>query len=286
MVTPLELKTRVKIQWCPGCGNFGILTAVKAAISEAGLEKHNTVLVSGIGCSGKTPQYVDTYGFEGIHGRILPVATGIKLSNHKLTVIGHGGDGDGYGIGMGHFMHALRRNIDMTYIVHDNQIYGLTKGQYSPTSDKGFSTKSAPGGAIEEPVNPMVIAITSGATFVSRGFVGELDHLKKIIIQAIKHRGFALVDILQPCVSFNYKNTYKWYKERTYKLEDLKDYNPEDKKIALEKAFEWGDKIPIGVLYKETRSTYEDFLPQIKNTPLVEQKIEDIDITEAMREFI
>ena len=286
MVTPLELKTRVKIQWCPGCGNFGILTAVKAAISEVGLEKHNTVLVSGIGCSGKTPQYVDTYGFEGIHGRILPVATGIKLSNHKLTVIGHGGDGDGYGIGMGHFMHALRRNIDMTYIVHDNQIYGLTKGQYSPTSDKGFSTKSAPGGAIEEPVNPMVIAIASGATFVSRGFVGELDHLKKIIIQAIKHRGFALVDILQPCVSFNYKNTYKWYKERTYKLEDLKDYNPEDKKIALEKAFEWGDKIPIGVLYKETRSTYEDFLPQIKNTPLVEQKIEDIDITEAMREFI
>jgi len=286
MVTPLELKTRVKIQWCPGCGNFGILTAVKAAISEAGLEKHNTVLVSGIGCSGKTPQYIDTYGFEGIHGRILPVATGIKLSNHKLTVIGTGGDGDGYGIGMGHFMHALRRNIDMTYIVHDNQIYGLTKGQYSPTSDKGFSTKSAPGGAIEEPVNPMVIAITSGATFVSRGFVGELDHLKKIIIQAIKHRGFALVDILQPCVSFNYKNTYKWYKERTYKLEDLKDYNPEDKKIALEKAFEWGDKIPIGVLYKETRSTYEDFLPQIKNTPLVEQKIEDIDITEAMREFI
>jgi len=286
MVTPLELKTRVKIQWCPGCGNFGILTAVKAAISEAGLEKHNTVLVSGIGCSGKTPQYIDTYGFEGIHGRILPVATGIKLSNHKLTVIGTGGDGDGYGIGMGHFMHALRRNIDMTYIVHDNQIYGLTKGQYSPTSDKGFSTKSAPAGAIEEPVNPMVLAIAGGATFVSRGFVGELDHLKKIIIQAIKHRGFALIDILQPCVSFNYKNTYKWYKERTYKLEDLKDYNPEDKIQAYVKAHEWGDKIPIGVLYKETRSTYEDFLPQIKDIPLVEQKIDNMDITSVMREFI
>lgn len=286
MVTPLELKTRVKIQWCPGCGNFGILTALKSAISEVGLEKHNTVIVSGIGCSGKTPQYIDTYGFEGIHGRILPVATGIKLSNHKLTVIGTGGDGDGYGIGMGHFMHALRRNIDMTYIVHDNQIYGLTKGQYSPTSDKGFSTKSAPAGAIEESVNPMVLAIAGGATFVSRGFVGELDHLKKIIIQAIKHRGFALIDILQPCVSFNYKNTYKWYKERTYKLEDLKDYNPEDKIQAYVKAHEWGDKIPIGVLYKETRSTYEDFLPQIKDIPLVEQKIEDIDITEAMREFI
>jgi 2-oxoglutarate ferredoxin oxidoreductase subunit beta len=286
MVTPLELKTRVKIQWCPGCGNFGILTAVKAAISEAGLEKHNTVLVSGIGCSGKTPQYIDTYGFEGIHGRILPVATGIKLSNHKLTVIGTGGDGDGYGIGMGHFMHALRRNIDMTYIVHDNQIYGLTKGQYSPTSDKGFSTNSAPAGAIEEPVNPMVLAIAGGATFVSRGFVGELDHLKKIIIQAIKHRGFALIDILQPCVSFNYKNTYKWYKERTYKLEDLKDYNPEDKIQAYVKAHEWGDKIPIGVLYKETRSTYEDFLPQIKDIPLVEQKIDNMDITSVMREFI
>jgi 2-oxoglutarate ferredoxin oxidoreductase subunit beta len=286
MVTPLELKTRVKIQWCPGCGNFGILTALKSAISEAGLEKHNTVIVSGIGCSGKTPQYIDTYGFEGIHGRILPVATGIKLSNHKLTVIGTGGDGDGYGIGMGHFMHALRRNIDMTYIVHDNQIYGLTKGQYSPTSDKGFSTKSAPAGAIEEPVDPMVLAIAGGATFVSRGFVGELDHLKNLIIQAIKHRGFALVDILQPCVSFNYKNTYKWYKERTYKLEDSKDYNAEDKMKALEKAFEWGDKIPIGVFYKEIRSTYEDFLPQIKDIPLVEQKIEEIDITEAMREFI
>ena len=286
MVTPLELKTRVKIQWCPGCGNFGILTALKSAISEVGLEKHNTVIVSGIGCSGKTPQYIDTYGFEGIHGRILPVATGIKLSNHQLTVIGTGGDGDGYGIGMGHFMHALRRNIDMTYIVHDNQIYGLTKGQYSPTSDKGFSTKSAPAGAIEEPVNPMVLAIAGGATFVSRGFVGELDHLKKIIIQAIKHRGFALVDILQPCVSFNYKNTYKWYKERTYKLEDLKDYNPEDKIQAYVKAHEWGDKIPIGVLYKETRSTYEDFLPQIKDIPLVEQKIDNMDITSVMREFI
>ncbi len=174
----------------------------------------------------------------------------------------------------------------MTYIVHDNQIYGLTKGQYSPTSDKGFSTKSAPAGAIEEPVNPMVLAIAGGATFVSRGFVGELDHLKSLIIQAIKHRGFALIDILQPCVSFNYKNTYKWYKERTYKLEDLKDYNPEDKMQAYVKAHEWGDKIPIGVLYKETRSTYEDFLPQIKDTPLVEQKIENIDITEAMREFI
>ncbi len=286
MVTPLELKTRVKIQWCPGCGNFGILTALKSAISEVGLEKHNTVIVSGIGCSGKTPQYIDTYGFEGIHGRILPVATGIKLSNHKLTVIGTGGDGDGYGIGMGHFMHALRRNIDMTYIVHDNQIYGLTKGQYSPTSDKGFSTKSAPAGAIEESVNPMVLAIAGGATFVSRGFVGELDHLKKIIIQAIKHRGFALIDILQPCVSFNYKNTYKWYKERTYKLEDLKDYNPEDKIQAYVKAHEWGDKIPIGVLYKETRSTYEDFLPQIKDIPLVEQKIDNMDITSVMREFI
>ena len=286
MTTPLELKTKSKIQWCPGCGNFGILTAVKSAISEAGLERHNTCIVSGIGCSGKTPQYVNVYSFEGIHGRVLPVATGIKLANHKLTVIGHSGDGDGYGIGMCHFMHALRRNIDMTYIVHDNQIYGLTKGQYSPTSDKGFSTKSAPEGAIEEPVNPMELAIAGGATFVSRGFVGELDHLKKLIVQAIRHRGFALVDILQPCVSFNYKNTYKWYKERVYKLEDLKDYNPENKIQALEKAFEWGDKIPIGVLYKETRNLYEDYLPQIKDVPLVEQKIENIDITSMMREFI
>jgi 2-oxoglutarate ferredoxin oxidoreductase subunit beta len=286
MVTPLELKTKVKIQWCPGCGNFGILTALKGAISETGLEKHNTVIVSGIGCSGKTPQYVDVYGFEGIHGRILPVAAGIKLANHELTVIGHGGDGDGYSIGMGHFMHALRRNIDLTYIVHDNQIYGLTKGQYSPTSDKGFSTKSSPAGAIEEAVNPVLLAVAGGATFVSRGFVGELEHLEKLIVQAIKHRGFSLVDILQPCVSFNYKNTYKWYKERVYKLEVLEGYRPENKMQALEKALEWGNKIPVGVLYEEKRKTYEDFLPEIKERPLVEQKIENIDISSAMREFI
>jgi 2-oxoglutarate ferredoxin oxidoreductase subunit beta len=286
MPTALDYKTQNNPTWCAGCGNYGILNFLKASMAAVNLSNSNTVLVSGIGCSGKLPHYVKTYGFEGIHGRVLPVATGIKLSNHKLKVIGIAGDGDAYGIGMCHFIHAMRRNIDITYIVHNNQVYGLTTGQTSPTSDKGFVTKSTPNGVIEEPVEPIKLALSAGATFIARGFVGEGEHLKNILIQALNHKGFALVDIFQPCVTFNQRNTYKWFEEKVYKLEEISGYNSTDKNKAFEEANKGGDKLPIGIFYKEVKQTYEDMLPQIKDVALVNQQISDIDIMQTLEEFM
>ena len=286
MATALELKTEHSPSWCPGCGNYGILNGLKSAISRAGLEPHLTVLVSGIGCSGKDPHFVKTYGFEGIHGRVLPVATAIRLANHKLKVIGCAGDGDAYGIGGNHFLHTMRRNMEITYLVHNNQIYGLTTGQASPTSVKGFATKSTPSGVIEEPINPIGLAIAAGATFVARAFVGEFNHLTQVLAQALKHRGFALVDILQPCVTFNYLNTYQWFSQRVYKIDDDPGYDPSDRMKAFDRAQEWGERIPIGVFFRETKPTYEDQLPQIKEKPLAEQDISSVDISKTLAEFI
>lgn len=252
-ITPKE-----RPQWCPGCGNFGILGAIKNAIVKSGAKKEQTVVVSGIGCSGKISHYINTYGFEGLHGRALPVATGVKLANKDLTVIAMGGDGDGYGIGMGHFMHIMRRNIDLTYVVHDNQIYGLTTGQASPTTEKGIKTKTTPYGNIEEPVHPMEVAIAAGASFVARTFAGDIAHMVSVMTEAIKHKGFAHIDVLQPCVSFNKHNTYDWYRQRVYKIEKT----PETKEQAIELAMEPRrtnfEKIPIGILWKEQRPTYLD----------------------------
>lgn len=285
MVSTKELTTIEKPNWCPGCGDYGILKALKGAISELELEPENVVIVSGIGCSGKIPHWIKTYGFHGIHGRALPAATGVKLSNHELTVIAMGGDGDGYGIGTCHFIHTMRRNIDMTYIVHNNMIYGLTTGQTSPTSAKGTRTKSTPSGVIEVPINPIALGLSTGATFIARSFASDVKHLQKTIIQAIKHRGFSLVDVFQPCVSFNHINTYDWYKERLYKLED-EGHDTKDRQAAYLKAHEWGDRIPIGVFYKVLLPTYEDELPQIKDTPLVKQNIDNIDVSDLMNDFI
>ncbi len=284
MSTVMQFNNANKIQWCPGCGDFAILLALKNAIADMGLENHQVCVASGIGCSGKLPHYIKTYGFESLHGRSLPPATAIKLANHEMTVFAVGGDGDGYGIGMGHFIHTCRRNMDMTYIVHDNQIYGLTTGQTSPTSEKGFKTKSTPHGAIEVPVNPMMLAIASGATFVARGFSGDMKHLVSLIKQGAQHKGFALIDVFQPCVTFNKINTFKFFQERVYKLEEA-GYDPSNKMKALEKSMEWGEKIPIGVLYKEDRPTYEDELPQIAKVPLVKQPIDNISIDKLMDEF-
>ncbi|MBI5788211.1 MAG: 2-oxoacid:ferredoxin oxidoreductase subunit beta [Candidatus Schekmanbacteria bacterium] len=284
MISLKEIATGNKPTWCPGCGDYGILNAVKIAIAKAGLNLEKTVLVSGIGCSSKLPQYVNTYAFEGIHGRVLPVATGIKLANNSLTVIGIAGDGDAYGIGTCHFIHGMRRNLDLTNIVHDNQIYGLTTGQTSPTSEKGFATKSTPGGVIEWPVNPIALALASGATFIARGFVLELEHLTNLIVKGIRHKGFALIDIFQPCVTFNYLNTYQYYKQRCYKLEDAPGYNPQDKTAAHHKSQEWGERIPIGVFYQEQKGTYEDELPEIKEKPLAEQSITDVNIDRLLDE--
>jgi len=285
VVEMTDLNTIEKPNWCPGCGDFGILLALKKAIIELGIAPENTAIISGIGCSGKVPHWVRTYGLHGIHGRALPVAAAVKLANHELTVFAVGGDGDGYGIGMCHFIHAMRRNIDMTYIVHNNMIYGLTTGQTSPTSEKGMKTKSTPSGVIEVPVNPISLALSSGATFVSRTFAGDVEHLRKTIVDAVKHRGFSLVDVFQPCVSFNRINTYEWYKQRVYDLQ-AGGHDTSDKQAAFSKAHEWGERIPIGVFYKVSEPTYEDELPQLKDAPLVKQHIGDIDISALMDELV
>jgi 2-oxoglutarate ferredoxin oxidoreductase subunit beta len=270
--------------WCPGCGNFGILKALNSALIEMEIEPHRVLLVSGIGQAGKLPHYTRGNVFNSLHGRPVPPAIGAKIANSELIVIAVSGDGDAYGEGGNHFLHAARRNHDITYLVHNNQVYGLTKGQASPTSDIGFVTKTTPEGATN-PVNPIALAIVSGASFVSRGFAGDTDYLANLIKKGITHRGFALIDILQPCVSFNHKNTYQWYKERVYKLQD-KRYDPGDKKAALEKALEWGDKIPIGVIYEEDLPVYEDELPALSDRPLVKQKIDPRRIEKLLAEFM
>jgi 2-oxoglutarate ferredoxin oxidoreductase subunit beta len=244
--------------WCPGCGNFGIREAVKTALSELGLKPEQTCFVSGIGQAAKAPHYIRCNLFNGLHGRTLPVATGIKLANPGLTVFAEGGDGDGYAEGGNHFLHVLRRNIDITYLVHNNQIYGLTKGQTSPTSDLGTVTKTTPFGTQELGFNPLALAVMTDAGFVARGFCGRPRHLADIIKQAVQHRGFALIDILQNCVSFNHVNTAKWYSHRVYELEGEQGYDPADRDAAWAKAVEWGDRIPIGVIYHSQRASYDD----------------------------
>jgi 2-oxoglutarate ferredoxin oxidoreductase subunit beta len=274
----------LKPAWCPGCGNFGILKALNTALIEMDIEPHQVLLVSGIGQAGKLPHYTRGNVFNSLHGRPVPPAIGAKIANSELIVIAVSGDGDAYGEGGNHFLHAARRNHDITYLVHNNQVYGLTKGQASPTSDVGFITKTTPDGAAN-PVNPIALAIVSGASFVSRGFAGDMDHLANLIKKGITHRGFALIDILQPCVSFNHKNTYQWYKERVYKLEDER-YDPGDRKAALEKALEWGDKIPIGIIYEQNLPVYEDHLPALNDGPLVKKKIDPRRVEKLLAEFM
>ncbi len=278
MVTLEDLKTPAKNTWCPGCGDFGILMGLKRALMQLGLEREQVMLVSGIGCHGKIVNYVNVNGFHGIHGRVLPLATGIKLANPDLTVVGFAGDADQYDEGWGHFSHAIRRNIDMTLIVHNNMVLGLTTGQTTSTSQKGFKTKSTPFGSIPPMLNPVAHALVSHGTFVARGYSGDMMHLTGLIGEAIKHRGFALLDVFQPCVTFNYLNTYNWFKERVYKLEE-ENHNVTDKGKALEKAFEWGDRIPIGIFYKKERPTYRDSLPHVKDMSLTKLPIKNVDIT-------
>jgi 2-oxoglutarate ferredoxin oxidoreductase subunit beta len=274
----------LKPAWCPGCGNFGILEALNRALIEMKIEPHQVLLVSGIGQAGKLPHYTRGNVFNSLHGRPVPPAIGARIANSELIVIAVSGDGDAYGEGGNHFLHAARRNHDITYLVHDNQVYGLTKGQASPTSDVGFITKTTPYGA-SSPVNPIALAIVSGASFVARGFAGDIDHLSNIIKRGITHRGFALIDILQPCVSFNHKNTFRWYRERIYKLEDEK-YDPSDRKTAMEKALIWGERIPIGIIYEVNLPVYEDQLPALSEGPLVKQKIDPRRVEKLLAEFM
>lgn len=273
-----------KPAWCPGCGNFGILTALENALVTLQIKPFQVLMVSGIGQSGKLPHYTKGNVFNALHGRALPVATGAKIANPELIVIAVAGDGDGYGEGANHFINAARRNNDITYLVHNNQVYGLTKGQASPTSDFGFVTKTTPQGA-DMPLNPIALAIAAGAGFVSRGFAGDVEHLAQLIVHGIQHRGFALIDVLQPCVSFNRKNTFAWYRERVYNL-DGTDYHPDDKLAAFEKAQEWGDKIPIGIIYSEEKPAYEERLSASRKEPSTQRKLDPMQAEKLLAEFL
>lgn len=269
--------------WCPGCGNFGILKAFKDAVVELDIEPHQFTIVSGIGQAGKFPHYIKCNTFNGLHGRTLPVATGIRLANNAMLVIAVAGDGDCYGEGGNHLIHAIRRNINVKLLVHDNQIYGLTKGQPSPTSMEGMKTKNQPFGVISEQLNPIALAVALDCSFVARGFSGDINHLKELIKEAIKHKGFALVDILQPCVTFNKINTYEWYKQRVYYIKS--DYNPEDKMEAFKRASEWGARIPIGIIYRNNRETLEERIPVIKERSLVKQSFDISRLEVTLKEF-
>ncbi len=286
MVDYQEYNTYQKPSWCPGCGNFGIWYALKTAFHELNLKNHEVTMVFGIGCSGNLSNFIKVYGFHSIHGRTLPVASGIKLANHSLNVIATSGDGDGLGIGLGHFIHTCRRNIDITYIIHDNRIYGLTTGQTSPTSPKGIKTKSTPFGAIEVPVNPLALAIISGATFVARGYSGEIDHLAGLITKAVRHKGFSVIDVLQPCVSFNPQFSYPFYNPRVYRLEDT-NHDPGHMEEALKLATDTGsDRIPIGVFYQKERETYEEASEELKAGPLINDEIDNIDISPLLERIL
>lgn len=247
--------------WCPGCGNFAILKALDRAIESAGIDRRNLVLVSGIGQAAKLPHYTAANVFNGLHGRALPAATGIKLANHKLEVVVTSGDGDMYGEGGNHFLHAIRRNISVKAFVHDNQVYGLTKGQASPTSELGMVTKVQAHGVMSVPLNPMAIAIVEDCSFVARSFTGSPDHLREMMVAALAHPGFALLDILQPCPSFNPVNTYQWQKECVRRIDDAHD--PFDRSAALELAFQWDETIPIGILYRSDRPSFESQIPAL-----------------------
>jgi 2-oxoglutarate ferredoxin oxidoreductase subunit beta len=278
MITTIDPKTydtTVEVTWCAGCGDYAILKALKLALAELEIAPHQVLLVSGIGCGSKLPDYMNANGYMTIHGRPLAVATGAKLANPELHVIVVDGDGDSYGIGGNHFVHTCRRNPNITQIVENNQIYGLTKGQYSPTSDAGFITTTSPDGAIEAAFNPAAIALAAGATFIARSFSGDPKHMAGVIAQGVRHRGYALIDVLQPCVTFNRVNTYAWYRERVYHLEEEEGYDPSDRTAAWHKAQEWGERIPLGVIYQvEGVPTYEDQVKALEGGSPVSRLLE------------
>ncbi len=297
---PAEFKTDVHNDWCPGCGDFGIVNAIQMALADIGLPRDKTTIFSGIGCSGKTSHYINTYGIHTLHGRVLTFAQGAKIANPGMTILAVGGDGDGLGIGAGHFVAAGRRNVDMTYIIFDNGVYGLTKGQASPTLKLGEQTKSLPSPNSNSNVNPIGLAIASGFTFVARGYSYDIKHLKDLIIQAVNHKGLSFLDVLQPCPTYNDLNTRDWYAgsdlmdeaqkrhSRIYKLEEhgyepAVHYNSEievNEKLsqALIKSLEWGNKIPIGVFYKNALTTpytvrLQDKIPNYLENPPAKQNI-------------
>jgi 2-oxoglutarate ferredoxin oxidoreductase subunit beta len=275
-LTPKDFATATPSWWCAGCGDFGVLAALKQACAELGLEPRKVAFISGIGCSGKISGYLHSYAFHGVHGRALPTATAVKLANTDLTVIVAGGDGDGYAIGAGHFIHAVRRNPDMTYIVMDNQTYGLTKGQSSPTSMLGYKAGPHPQGNPDAPINGLAIALAAGATFIARAFSSEPKQMAEMIKEAVRHPGFGIVEVLSPCVTFNKVNTYKWFKENVYHLDDLPGYDVHDRVRAFATLTQPG-KIPLGIFYREIRPTLEELMLGTGRPPIASLPIDTVD---------
>jgi 2-oxoglutarate ferredoxin oxidoreductase subunit beta len=283
-MTPKDFATATPSWWCPGCGDYGVLSALKSACADLGLQPKDVAFVSGIGCSGKISGYLHSYAFHGVHGRALPVATAVKLANKDLTVIAAGGDGDGFAIGAGHFLHAVRRNPNVTYIVMDNQTYGLTKGQSSPTSDLGYVTGTSPTGNTDAPYDGLTVALAAGGTFLARGFSANPKQLVELIKAAVEHPGFSVVQVMSPCVTFNKHNTYAWFKENVYYVDA--DYDPADKQAAF-KILTTDDKIALGILYREQRATLEELvlkdMPALVKTPIVNDLARFASIQEAYR---
>ncbi|ASE35960.1 2-oxoacid:ferredoxin oxidoreductase subunit beta [Staphylococcus pettenkoferi] len=273
MATFKDFRNNVKPNWCPGCGDFSVQAAIQKAAANIGLEPEEVAIITGIGCSGRLSGYINAYGVHGIHGRALPLAQGVKMANRDLTVIASGGDGDGYAIGMGHTIHALRRNMNMTYVIMDNQIYGLTKGQTSPSSAPGFVTKSTPKGNIEKNVAPLELALSSGATFVAQGFSSDIKNLTKLLEDAINHDGFSFVNVFSPCVTYNKVNTYDWFKEHLTNIDDIEDYDASDKEKAMANVLKY-DSLLKGIVYQDTETpSYESQIEQLDETPLAKKDI-------------
>lgn len=287
MATFKDFRNNVKPNWCPGCGDFSVQAAIQKAAANVGLEPEEVAIITGIGCSGRLSGYVNSYGVHSIHGRSLPLAQGVKMANKDLTVIASGGDGDGFAIGMGHTVHALRRNMDMTYIVMDNQIYGLTKGQTSPSSAKGFVTKSTPKGNIEQNIAPLELAISSGATFVAQSFSSDIKELTSIIEEAINHKGFSFVNVFSPCVTYNKINTYDWFKENLTKLADIEGYDNTNKSQAMQTVLDTESMIK-GIIYQDKDTpSYESQIEQFDEQPLVKKslKLEQNQFDELVSQF-
>ncbi len=288
MATFKDFRNNVTPNWCPGCGDFSVLAAMQRAVANLGFEPEEVAVVSGIGCSGRISGYINSYGLHGIHGRALPIAQGLKMANRDLTVIASGGDGDGFAIGLNHTIHAIRRNIDITYIVMDNQIYGLTKGQTSPRSQIGFQTKSTPKGSIESPLSPLEMALAAGATFVAQGMSSDLKGLTSIIEAGIQHKGFSMVNVYSPCVTYNKINTYDWFKEHVANLDTIEGYDPQDREMAMSILMKHKGLVN-GVIYqnKEVKS-YQELVPGFKEEPIISQNLElgKEKFEELLKEFV
>lgn len=273
-VTVKDFRNDVRPNWCPGCGDFSVQASIQRALASLGKQPHEVAVISGIGCSGRISGYINTYGFHGVHGRALPAAQGLKLANRDLTVIAAGGDGDGFGIGLNHFMHSVRRNMDITYIVMDNHIYGLTKGQHSPTSAHGFTAKTAPAGNIENAVVPAQIALGADIGFLAQGFSSDVNQLVSLIEQAIQYKGFALVNVFSPCVTYNKVNTYDFFRENIVNLDKVDGYDPTSRMEAMKTVIET-QGLCTGLIYRDDhRQDYEDQIPGYQATPIAQQDLQ------------